>query len=148
MQRSGYKLHIVLLVSAVAMVSTACVTDDEHACRHYREKEMGQLATFVRVAMDIVNSEYMGAVTPALLPEEKIKALIAQRGAPFKELELLNRHELVMVSRNGQWATVAWDPENDQKLLQDLRCTTVLDEPSWKTCSRGHEFTLDWRTCH
>lgn len=148
MQRFGYKARAVLLIVFVSYVSTACATTGEGGCRQHSEKEMGQLATFVRVSMDIVSSEYMDEATPPALTEEKIKALIEQRGTPFKELDLLRQYDLVMISQGGQWAAVAWDPENDQKLLQDLRCTKVLDDPTWRTCSRGHEFTLDWNKCN
>jgi len=109
---------------------------------------MAELATFVRVSMSIVSSNYTGPLTPAQVPEEKIKEIIRQRGTPFKEVELLEKYELVFVSRDGQWGAVAWDPENDQKLLQDLRCTSLLDQHSWKSCILGREFTLDWRACN
>jgi hypothetical protein len=148
MLRSGCKLRFVLLVVAVTAISAACTTVGANGCREYGEDEMGELATFVRVSMNIVSSNYTGPSTPAQVPEEKIKEIIKQRGAPFKELELLDKYELMFVSRDGQWGAVAWNPENDQKLLQDLRCTNLLDEHSWKTCIRGREFTLDWRTCN
>lgn len=148
MQRSGYNLHIVLLAVFVLTTSTACAAIDSNSCREYSEKDMGQLATFVRVTMDIVSSTYMGEPAPAILSEEEIKELIRQRGTPFKELELLDKYEMTMVSHEGQWAAVVWDPANEQKLVQDLRCTTRLDELSWRACNHGHEFTLDWRTCN
>ena len=147
MRRSGRNLHIVLVAVFVAVISTACAAVDSNSCREYSEKDMGQLATFVRVTMDIVSSAYVDEATPALVPEERIKELIRERGTPFKELELLDQYELIIVSHEGQWAAVAWDPIYDQKLLQDLRCTKLLDEPSWRTCIHGHELTLDWRTC-
>jgi len=140
-------LHIILVAVLVATISTACAAVDSSSCREYSEKDMGKLATFVRNTMDIVSSVYMGEVMPALVPEERIKELIRERGTPFKELELLDQYELIMVSHEGQWAAVAWDPIYDQKLLQDLRCTKLLDEPSWRTCIHGHELTLDWHTC-
>ena len=147
MRRSGRNLHIILVAVLVATISTACAAVDSSSCREYSEKDMGKLATFVRNTMDIVSSVYMGEVMPALVPEERIKELIRERGTPFKELELLDQYELIMVSHEGQWAAVAWDPIYDQKLLQDLRCTKLLDEPSWRTCIHGHELTLDWHTC-
>ncbi|TAJ95976.1 MAG: hypothetical protein EPO31_00730 [Gammaproteobacteria bacterium] len=148
MRRSGCNLHFVLLTVFVLTKSTLCAALDSNNCREYSEKDMGQLATFVRVTMDIVNSSYDRGNTPALVTEENIKEIIRQRGTPFKELELLDQYELNMVTHEGQWATVAWDPTNNQKLLQDLRCTTRLDESSWKTCSHGHKLTLDWRACN
>ncbi len=148
MRRSGRNLHIILVAVFVAAISTACAAVDSSSCREYSEKDMGKLATFVRNTMDIVSSVYMGEVMPALVPEERIKELIRERGTPFKELELLDQYELIMVSHEGQWAAVAWDSTYDQKLLQDLRCTKLLDEPSWRTCIHGHELTLDWRTCN
>ena len=148
MLRSGCKLCFVLLLVAVTAISTACTTVGASECRKYDEDEMGVLATFVRVSMNIVSSYYTDSSTPTHVPKEKIKEIIKQRGAPFKELELLEKYELVFVFRGGQWGAVAWDPRNEQKLLQDLRCTSVLDERSWKTCVRGREFTLDWRTCY
>ena len=148
MLRSGCKLCFVLLLVAVTAISTACTTVGASECRKYDEDEMGVLATFVRVSMNIVSSNYTGPLTPVQVSEEKIKEIIKQRGAPFKELELLDKYELVFVSHRGQWGAVAWDPKYDQKLLQDLRCTKFLDEHSWKNCIRGHEFTLDWRTCN
>ncbi|OGT74752.1 MAG: hypothetical protein A2W76_11230 [Gammaproteobacteria bacterium RIFCSPLOWO2_12_47_11] len=148
MRRSGYNLHIVLLAVFVLTTSTTCAALDSNSCREYSEKDMGQLATFVRVTMDIVSSTYMGEPAPALVTEENIKELIKQRGTPFKELELLDQYELNMVTHEGQWATVVWDSANNQKLLQDLRCTKLLDEPSWRTCAHGHELTLDWSTCN
>ena len=149
MRRSGCNLHIVLLAVFVLTTNTACAVLDEHTCREYSEKDMGQLATFVRVTMDIVSSNYMGEpAAPALVTEENIKELIKQRGTPFKELELLDQYELNMMSHEGLWAAVAWDSVNNHKLLQDLRCTKLLDEPSWRACTHGQEFTLDWSICN
>lgn len=147
MRHSGCNLYIILLAIFVLTTSTSHAAVDSNSCREYSEKDVGQLATFVRVTMDIVSSSYDSENTPALVTEENIREIIRQRGTPFKELELLDLYELNMVTHEGQWAAVAWDPTTNQKLLQDLRCTTRLDEPSWKTCTYGNELTLDWRTC-
>lgn len=147
MPHSGYKRYIVMLAVVIGTLSTACVPIGAKQCREYNDKDIEQFSTLVRVTMDIVSSEYEQPL-PALIPEEKIKELIQRRGTPFKELELLDQYELIMVSHEGQWAAVAWEPGSDQKILQDLRCTKKLDEASWKSCSHGHEMTLDWQACN
>jgi hypothetical protein len=136
-----------VLALIVALACTACAPFNTAGCSDRNEKEMTQLATFVRVGMDIVSSSYADVPPPASVPPETIREIIVRRGTPFKELELLDRYRVQFFSQDGQWAAVAWDPQNGQKLLQDLRCTRLLDEPTWKSCTSGHDFNLNWNAC-
>jgi len=114
----------------------------------YSEKDMGQLATLTRTTMDIVWSGYIGDTLPSNISEPQILETVRRLNTNFDELNMLDRYEMVMVSDGLNLATIVWDPENDRKLIEDLRCTKKLDASTWRECSFGNAFSLEWNVCH
>jgi len=145
MRRFGFES--VLLFLGILFVSGCCCHVDP--CRtEYGEKNMGQLATLTRTAMDIVWSDHLGDSIPAVMPEPEILETIRRLNTDFEELKMLDRYEMVMVSDGKNLATVVWDPENDRKLIEDFRCTKKLDLAAWRECSFGKELSSGWDICH
>jgi hypothetical protein len=140
MRRFGYSLLIIVLFFLTAAPSSCNTTS-------YDEKEMGGLATFARIAMDIVSSEYIGKPVPRIIPKTQIKEILAKVNANFEELKLLDKYDMVIVSNGTQVGCVIWDPINKRKLIQDLRCTPKLDELTWRQRVFGNDFTLSWAIC-
>ncbi|MBI5641175.1 MAG: hypothetical protein HZA17_12185 [Nitrospirae bacterium] len=140
MRRSGYSVLIILLIVFVPLLG-AC---DE---KKYDEKKMGQLATFVRVIMDIVSTEYIDRPIPKEVSEKQIVEIVKKDNTDFQELKLLDTYDIVMVSDGVQLGAVVWDPDNGRKLIQDLRCTKSPDELTWSQVVYGQEFTLSWGLC-
>lgn len=144
MRHSGLKIIAILIWAAViAGCSWFAKTDTET----YDEREMAQLATFTRTVMNIVRSDYIGKAFPAVLDETRIVATVSRLNPNFSELKLLDRYDMVMVSNGKHLAAVVWDPKTDRKLLQDLRCTSRIDEATWRETVLDHEFTLGWQSC-
>lgn len=139
MRRFGFSAVILLLVFSIP-VTAGCE-------KVYNEKEMGELATLTRTVMDIVSSEYIGISVPKTIAEPQIIEIVIRVNTDFAELRMLDKYDMVIVSDGVQIAAVVWDPENERKLIQDLRCTKSLDEPTWRNVSYGHEFTLNWSLC-
>jgi len=140
MRRFGYSLLIVLLFFVTAAPSR-CTT------KSYDEKEMGGLATLARVVMDIVSSEYIDKPVPQSLTKTQIKEIVTRVNKNFEELKLLDKYDMVIVSNGTQIGCVIWDPETKRKLIQDLRCTPKLDEPTWREAVFGTDLTLSWAIC-
>jgi hypothetical protein len=140
MRRFGYSLLIILLFFFTAAPSS-CST------MSYDEKEMGGLATFARVVMDIVSSEYIDKPVPQIISKTQLKEIVTRVNTNFEELKLLNKYDMVIVSHGTQIGCVIWDPENGRKLIQDLRCTQKSDELSWRQKLFGKDFTLSWAIC-
>jgi hypothetical protein len=113
----------------------------------YDENEMGGLATFDRVVMDIVSSEYIDKPVPPVISKTQIKEIVARVNTNFEELKLLEKYDMAIVSNGKQIGSVIWDPRNGRKLIQDLRCTPKLDEPTWRQKVFGKNFTLSWAIC-
>ncbi len=140
MRRFGYSLVIIIFFFLTAAPS-GCDT------RSYDEKEMGGIATFARVVMDIVSSEYIDKPIPQIISEIQIKEIVIRVNTNFEQLKLLDRYDMVIVSNGTQIGCVIWDPENGRKLIQDLRCTPKLDEPTWRQKVFGNDLTLSWAIC-
>jgi hypothetical protein len=64
-----------------------------------------------------------------------------------KANKLLDKYDMVIVSNGTRIGCVIWDPENGRKLIQDLRCTSKLDEPTWRQKVFGKDLTLPWTVC-
>ena len=140
MRRFGYSLLIVIFFFLTAGPSGCDTTS-------YDEKEMGGLATLARVVMDIVSSEYIDKPVPQVISERQIKEIVTRVNTNFEELKLLDKYDMVIVSNGTQIGCVIWDPENGRKLIQDLRCTPKLDEPTWRQNIFGKDFSLSWAIC-
>ncbi len=139
MRRFGYSLLLIICFFLTAAPSS-CTTS-------YDEKEMGGLATLDRVVMDIVSTEYINKPVPQIISKNQIKEIVTRVNTNFEELKLLDKYDIVIVSSGKQIGCVIWDPENGRKLIQDLRCTPKLDEPTWQQKVFGNEFTLSWAKC-
>lgn len=139
MRRFGFSLLIVFVFFFTAAPS-GCI-------KSYDEKEMGKLATFARVVMDIVSSEYIGKQIPNVITKDQIKEIVIRKNSNMDELKLLDRYNMVIVSHGTQIGCVIWDPDDGRKLIQDLRCTSKLDEPTWRQKVFGSDFTLSWAIC-
>lgn len=144
MRRSGLK-GIATFILVIVMAS--CSWFAGQAKNTYDEHEMAQLATLTRTVMNIVRSDFIGTAFPASLDETQIVETVRRLNTDFSELKLLDRYDMVMVSNGKQLAAVAWDPKTDRRLLQDLRCTSRLDEATWREVVFGHVFTLGWQAC-
>jgi len=140
MRRFGYSFLIIIFFFLTAAPS-GCDTAS------YDEKEMGGLATLSRVVMDIVSSEYIDKPVPQSISETQIKEIVTRENTNFEELKLLDKYDMVIVSNGTQIGCVIWDPDNGRKLIQDLRCTQKLDEPTWRQKIFGKDFTLSWAVC-
>lgn len=140
MRRFGYSLVLLYVVLAVAG-SGGC---DERA---YDEKDMGRLATFTRVVMDIVKSTYIEAKISLEIPEDKIRKIVIENNTDFEEIALLDLYDMKIVSDGEQIESVIWDPASNRKLIEDLRCTKKLDWAAWRTVTYGSDFTLNWSLC-
>ena len=140
MRRFGYSLLIVIFFFLTAAPSGCDTTS-------YDEKEMGGLATLARVVMDIVSSEYIDKPVPQVISKTQIKEIVTRVNTNFEELKLLDKYDMVIVSNGTQIGCVIWDPENGRKLIQDLRCTPKLDEPTWRQKVFGKDLTLSWAIC-
>lgn len=140
MRRFGFS--IVLLIFFVFTAGIGSCTEGK-----YSEEDMGQVATFVRVVMDIVSSDYIDKDIPPEITKTRIKEIVIGINTDFEELDLLDKYEMIIVSNGVEIATVIWDPGNNRKLMQDLRCTPYVDEPSWRSEIFGNAFTLDWSIC-
>lgn len=141
MRRFGYSI-LFLIIFLFTAAPGGC--DD----RKYDEKDMGRLATLTRVVMDIVSSEYIGRPIPKKISEEDIKAMVVKNNTDFEELKLLDKYDMMIVSDGKYMGAIVWDPENGRKLIQDLRCTKKIEEPSWRNVSYGNEFSLSWSVCY
>ncbi len=139
MRRFGFSLLIIVFFF--------CTAAPSGCAKSYDEKEMGGLATFARVAMDIVSSEYIDKPVPQVISETQIKEIVTRVNKDIDELKLLDKYDMVIVSNGTQIGCVIWDPDNGQKLIQDLRCTPKLDEPTWRQKVFGSDFTLSWSMC-
>jgi len=139
MRRFGYSLLIIVLFFFTAAPS-GCA-------KSYDEKEMGSLATFAREVMDIVSSEYIDKPVPQIISKTQIRKIVTRVNKDFDQLKFLDKYDMVIVSNSSQIGCVIWDPENGQKLLQDLRCTPKLDEPTWRQKIFGSDFNLSWAIC-
>jgi hypothetical protein len=139
MRRFGFNFVILFFLIFIAAPG-GCT-------KSYDEKEMGQLSTFSRVVMDIVSSEYIDKEIPKIITKDEIKAIVIRQNKKFNELKLLDKYEMVIVSNGTEIGSVIWDHDNGQKLLQDLRCTPKLDEPTWRQKVFGSDFTLSWSIC-
>lgn len=140
MRRFGYSFLVLSLFIATAAPSS-CTT------KSYDEKEMGGLATLARVVMDIVSSEYIDKPVPRIITKAQVKEIVTRVNTNFEELKLLDKYDMVIVSKGNELGCVIWDPENGRKLIQDLRCTPKLDEPDWRQTVFGNDFTLSWAIC-
>jgi hypothetical protein len=140
MRRFGYSLLIIVLFFLSAAPS-GCTTS-------YDEKEMGGLATLARTVMDIVSSEYVENPVPQIISKTEIREIVTRVNTNFDELKLLDKYDMIIVSDGRQIGCVIWDPENGRKLIQDLRCTPKLDEPTWRQKIFGGDFTLPWAICN
>ena len=140
MRRFGYSTLIISLFFLTAALSGCSTTS-------YDEKEMGGLATFDRVVMDIVSSEYIDKPVPQTISKTQIKEIVTRVNTKFEELKYLDKYDMVIVSNGTKIGCVFWDPENGRKLIQDLRCTQKLDEPTWRQTVFGSDFTLSWAIC-
>jgi hypothetical protein len=140
MRRFGYSFLIILFFFSAAAPGSC-------TAKSYDEQEMGGLATFARVVMDIVSSEYIDKPFPQTLTKTQIKEIVTRVNTNFEELKLLDKYDMVIVSSGKQFGCVIWDPENGRKLIQDLRCTPKLDESTWRQKIFGKDFTLSWAIC-
>jgi hypothetical protein len=139
MRRFGFSLLIVFFFFIIAAPSSCT--------KSYDEKEMGELFTFDRVVMDIVSSEYISKQIPDKITKDQIKEIVIRKNSNMDKLKFLDKYNMVIVSHGTQIGCVIWDPENDRKLIQDLRCTPKLDEPTWRQKVFGSDFTLSWAIC-
>ena len=144
MLRFGFKNIVTILL---VIVITSCCWFNGRPKKSYDEQEMAQLATLTRTLMNIVRTDFIDTPVPDTLNETHIVEIVRHLNTNFAELELLNRYDMVMFSNGKQLATVVWDPKTDRKLLQDLRCTSQLDEATWLEYVFGHDFTLGWVAC-
>jgi len=144
MLRSGFKSIVTILL---VIVMASCSWFNGQAKKSYDEKEMTRLATLTRTVMNIVRTDFIDTPFPATLNETQIVEIVRRLNTNFAELKLLDRYDMVMVSNGKQLAAVAWDPKTDRKLLQDLRCTSQLDEATWREFVFDHDFTLGWIAC-
>lgn len=144
MRHSGLKCFAAFFL---IIVIAGCNRFPGQTKETYDEQEMARLATLTRTVMNIVRSDFIGTVLPPALDETRIVETVRRLNTDFSELKLLERYDMVMVSNGKRLAAVAWDPETDRKLLQDLRCTSRLDEATWRQSVAGHEFTLGWQPC-
>ena len=133
MRRYGFDGIVTILL---IIVIVGCSLFNRQPKKSYDEKEMARLATLTRTAMNIV-----------ILNETQIVEIVCRLNTNFAELKLLDRYDMVMVSNSKQLAAVAWDPKTDRKLLQDLRCTSQLDEATWREVVFGNDFSLGWTAC-
>ena len=140
MRRFGFSLLIVFFFFIIAAPSSCT--------KSYDEKEMGELFTFDRVVMDIVSSEYISKQIPDKITKDQIKEIVIRQNSNMDKLKLLDRYNMVIVSKGNQIGCVICDPENGRKLIQDLRCTPKLDEPTWRQKVFGCNFTLPWSICN
>lgn len=140
MRRFGWHSLIIVLIVSLVTVTTSCE-------KVYDEKEMGRLATLTRVVMDIVRSQYIESQVPAELSEPQIIDIVVKANTDFEELKMLDKYDMEIVSDGANIGAVVWDPGNDRKLIQDLRCTKYLDDPAWRNVFYGKEFTLNWDIC-
>jgi hypothetical protein len=140
MRRFGYSLLIIIIFFLTAAPGSCSPVS-------YDEKEMGGLATLARVVMDIVSSKYIDKPVPMTLSKAQIIEIVTRENSDFKELKLLDKYDMVIVSNGKQIGCVIWDPENGRKLIQDLRCTPKLDDHTWRQKVFGRDFTLSWAIC-
>lgn len=140
MRHFGYSIFILFAV-LVTSVTGGC---NEKA---YDEKDMGKLATFTRVVMDIVYGAYINKRLPGEIPEESIKMIVIDKNTDFEELRLLEIYDMKIVSYGKQLGAVVWDPKNGRKLIEDLRCTKSPDAIAWRDITYGSNFTLNWSLC-
>lgn len=140
MRRFGYSFLIIIFFFFTAAPS-GCNT------LSYDENEMGGLATFARVVMDIVSTEYIDQPAPQIILKTQIKEIVTRTNTNFQALKLLDKYDMVIVSHGALIGCVIWDSENGRKLIQDLRCTPKLDEPTWRQIVFGNDLTLSWAIC-
>lgn len=140
MQRFGYNIFFLLIFVFTAGIGSC--TDGT-----YGEENMGPIATLIAVVMDIVSSEYIDIELPERIEKSQIKEIVLRNNTDFDELKYLDKYEMIIVSNKTEIAAVVWDLANDRKLFQDLRCTTYVDEHSWRSELFGSDFTLDWAIC-
>jgi hypothetical protein len=140
MRRFGFSLLIIFVFFIIAAPSSCT--------KSYDEKEMDYLFTFDTVVMNIVNSEYIGKQIPEKITKDQIEEIVIRRNGKMDELKYLDRYNMVIVSNGTQIGCVIWDPENERKLIQDLRCTPYPDERTWRKKVFGHDFTLSWSICN
>lgn len=139
MRRFGFSIILIALVFFIA-ASSGCI-------KSYDEKEMGRLATFARVSMDIVSSEYIDESIPNVISKSQIKQIVTREKKKINELKLLDKYDMVIVSNGTEIGCVFFDPHNGRKLIQDLRCTPNPDETTWRQKVFGNDFTLSWSIC-
>lgn len=125
MLRFGLKSIVTILL--VIIIASCCWVNGQ-AKKSYDEQEMAQLATLTRTVMNIVRTDFIAKPFLATLNETQIVEIVRRLNTNFAELNLLDRYDIAMFSNDKQLAAVAWDPKTDRKLLQDLRCTSKLDE--------------------
>jgi hypothetical protein len=140
MRRFGYSLRFSVFFFLTVATSGCCTMS-------YDEKEMGGLTTFDRVVMDIVSSDYIDKPVPQTISKIQIKEIVTRVNTNFDELKLLDKYDMIIVSNGKQIGSVIWDPKNGRKLIQDLRCTPKLDDPTWRQKVFGKDFTLSWAIC-
>lgn len=142
MQHSGFKLFTVFLI----ILFGACTSSADDL---YHEVDMAKLSTLVRTTMSIVKGEYYGRTIPSRISEDDIVQMVrAQNSRHFKELEQIDGNiNLEIVSNGSQIGAIVWDSNNNRKLIQDLQCTLILDDPAYQRKEFGNEFSLDWNKC-
>lgn len=146
MRRFGFRFTLVCLL-LTTLFASGCALHADPCAKTYDEKEMGQLATLTRVVLDIVRSDYLDAPMPETLTEQQVIETVRRLNTDFAELRMLDRYDMLIVSDGQQLAAVVWDPLNDRKLIEDLRCTRKLDAAVWRECASGGEFMLGWEGC-
>jgi len=144
MLRFGFKNIVTILL---VIVIASCSWLNGRAKKSYDEQEMAKLATLTRTMMNIVRTDFIDTPFPATLNETQIVEIVHRLNTNFAELKLLDRYDMAMFSNGKKLAAVAWDPETDRKLLQDLRCTSQIDEATWREFVFDHDFTLGWVAC-
>lgn len=141
MQHFGFNF-ITLFLTITLFSSQGC------AAKKYSDDDMVPLTTLSRIVLDVVRANYIGKDAPAEIDEDSARAIIESRGRKMEVLDQLDKYDLKIVSNGKKFGSVFWDPGNDRKLIEDLRCTKKVDRKVWKEVVYGNEFTLKWENCH
>ena len=141
MQRFGYNTVSALLLAVILISTQGC------AEKKYADSDIVPLTTLSRVMLDVVRVDYIGQEAPAMIDEESAKAIIEKRGRKMDALQQLDEYDMKIVSNGKKFGAVFWDPRNERKLIEDLRCTKKVDHKAWQEVIFGNEFTLKWEEC-
>lgn len=139
MKRFGFSSLLIIFIVAASI--------NFSGCNQSNEEILGPVITFERLVLDITHANYIDKNIPAEINEDKIREIISLRKQKIHNMELLDKYDMKIISKNGCLACIVWDPKTNEKLIEDIRCTPEVDLKALGYKLYGNDFSLSWKKC-